>query len=184
MPHRRIPFITNYHYHLFNRGVAKQKIFFDREDYEHFLNYMDLYSKIRANRKEAVVITIECYCLMPNHFHLLVKQHVEKGIEKYLRRFLTAYSMYFNHKYQRVGPLYQGRTQGKIVDNIPSIKRVSRYIHRNPQKLFVKEGINSFLKYEFSSLPSYLSGKKNFSFLLALFDNSAEKYKSFVLGPS
>lgn len=120
---RKIPVEGGY-YHIYNRGVAKQPIFLDEQDHQVFLRFLKEYllplehpdlqtlKKLTPRR-----IPINCfqevellaYCLMPNHFHLLLKNLTKRGIEKFIRAVSVNYSMYFNKKYERVGPLYQGK---------------------------------------------------------------------------
>ena len=179
MPRRYPKFVTGSHYHLYNRGVAKQPIFYDVNDYRRFVQYL---TKLKQNRENPDLedVHIEVYCLMPNHFHLLIRQCVGTGIQSYLQRFLTAYSMYFNYKYDRVGPLYQGRTKAKWVHDETYFKEISRYIHRNPIKLF-SDPIN-FLNYPHSNLSYYLDREESrSSLLLSLFHYHSEKYKQFVM---
>lgn len=141
--------------------------------------YMQTYRKHPSNPEQDDVF-IETYCLMPNHFHMLVKQTNTKGVTRYLQRFLTAYSMYFNYKYDRVGPLYQSRTKAKWINSEKYFKEVSRYIHRNPIQLFSDP--DDFITYPHSNLRYYLnSPKSQSSLLLSFFDTKAEKYKAFVL---
>src|SRR3972149_8647983 len=156
-------FIENGYYHLYNRGVEKRKIFLDQEDYGVFLGYLKQYLeppkgsdplmiKTRSLEKE---IDLLAYCLMPNHFHLLVKQSTRIGITKFIRAVCTNYAMYFNKKYDRVGTLFQGRYKGALVDNDAYLLHLSRYIHLNPIE------IGSDPKsYNFSSYKYYLGLKK------------------------
>ena len=179
MPYRKIPFLNECHYHLYNRGVARQPIFYDTQDYKHFTAYMFSCRK-NSDLPDLKDVAIEAYCLMPNHFHLLVKQCSKRGITNYLRRFLIAYIMYFNYKYDRVGPLYQGRTKAKWVKDEKYFKEISRYIHRNPMKLFLSP--LEFLTYPHSNLQYYLTNNQaNSSLLLSFFDNDPERYKRFIL---
>jgi hypothetical protein len=113
------------------------------------------------------LVTLGAYCLMPNHFHLLIRSTNSKDIPNFLQRVATGYSMYFNKKYERSGALFQGKFKSKRIDDDRYFKRVLNYIHANPVELFeprFKEGIirnrtklNKTLEaYEFSSLPAYL----------------------------
>ena len=115
---RRVNFATGEYYHLYNRGNSKQKIFLDDEDYNHFVKLLYLCNSVRSityrdvtknvydfDREETLVF-IGAYCLMPNHFHILVKEKSEKGISKFMQKISTAYSMYFNNKYKRTGGLF------------------------------------------------------------------------------
>src|SRR5205823_2392041 len=103
------------------------------------------------------------FALMPNHFHLLVKQRTTDGIIKFMRRLNTSYAMYFNKKYNRVGSLFQGNYKGIIVTTDEYLVHASRYIHRNPYKLSSTD-INFN---EYTSL-SYYSGIKNTSWVKPL----------------
>jgi putative transposase len=149
-------YIENGHYHIYNRGVEKREIFKDDQDYSVFLSYLKDYlspkdpvtlsrkltnlhllpeeraaisSKLRMNNFYRE-ITLLSFCLMPNHFHLLLKQANADGIDKFLRSIGTRYSMYFNRKYDRIGPLYQGRYKAVIIESNPLLLYVSRYIHK------------------------------------------------------
>lgn len=98
-------------------------------------------------------VELNCYAVMPNHFHLLVKLKTPKGIENLMRRILTGYAMYFNQKYRRVGHLFEGRYKAAAVLTDEYLTYVTRYIHRNP--------LNSKkAKTEYTSLPYYVGEKK------------------------
>ena len=137
MPKRKTQFNQWGYYHIYNRGVAKQAIFLDDADYKRFLllvrrhQYVQNHSK---NNKERIV-SLECYCLMPNHFHLLLQQLSKNGVQKFFHHCMTAYSNYFNYKYNRVGPVFQGRTQAKSVVDNKHFRTIVRYILRNPIKI-------------------------------------------------
>ena len=114
---RKQDFEIDEYYHLYNRGTEKRIIFLDEQDYKHFLFLMYICNTQKSivlreidelfDRGEAI-IEIGAYCLMPNHFHILVREKIENGISTYMRKLLTAYSMYFNKKYKRSGKLYEG----------------------------------------------------------------------------
>ena len=123
--YRKAPFIENEHYHIYSRGVEKRKIFLNTKDYNRFVallyimnqnisfrmdNFLrngekDLGEIFKEKRGETLV-SILGYCLMPNHFHIILYEHTEGGISKFMGKLLTAYSMYFNTKYERSGPLF------------------------------------------------------------------------------
>ncbi len=98
---RKIDFSINEYYHLYNRGNSKQKIFLDAEDYNHFIKLLYLCNSVRGITfrdvsqnsyefdREETLVNIGAYCLMPNHFHLLVKEKVENGISKFMQKLLT-----------------------------------------------------------------------------------------------
>lgn len=180
MPKRKIPFLTSLYYHLYNRGVAKQPIFLEEKDYKIFVRLMSRFVESQGSTKKRLHVSLVCFCLMPNHFHILLKQENDHGIVDFLQRFLTAYSMYFNYKYSRVGPLFQGRTNGKVIHDDVYLLELSRYIHRNPIKLFPKK--EDILQYPYSSLKYYLLDPSAASSpLLSPFGGNQEFYGRFVL---
>ena len=114
---RKQSFAPNEFYHLYNRGTDKRIIFIDKKDYKHFLFLMYVCNteknielrNIRENfDRGETIINIGAYCLMPNHFHILVHEKTNNGISKYMLKLMTSYSMYFNKKYKRTGKLYEG----------------------------------------------------------------------------
>lgn len=160
------------YYHLYNRGVAKNKIFLDEQDYAVFLSYLKEYlSPFIAPSEEELrhqgyvyfrknyyqQIELLAFVLMPNHFHLLLKQNQPRSIEGFMRSLLTRYSGYFNKKYNRVGHLLQDVYKGILIDREEYFLWLSRYIHRNPMDL-IKGG--SLSAYPYSSYPTYLKLKR------------------------
>jgi putative transposase len=141
------------YYHIFNRGVEKRNVFLCNNDYNKFLKSL---KESSAKSKTDIL----CYCLMPNHFHLLVFQKDERGIEKLMRSLATKYVMYFNIKYGRVGSLFQGSYKARCIINEQDLLYVSAYIHNNPRK--DKPGL--LLKnYKYSSYNEYvLNNEKSF----------------------
>lgn len=138
----------NGYYHLYNRGVNKGLIFFDDRDYKTFLYYLKLYLcseklqveylKLYPSRKlknYCSRLKLLAYCLMPNHFHLLVWQKDPDAINFFMRSLTIKYAMYFNKKYKRVGPLFQGVYKAVQVENEQQLIYLSKYIHRNPVTL-------------------------------------------------
>src|SRR3989338_7198126 len=113
--YRKTPFVEKNYYHVYSRGVEKRKIFMNTRDYERFMvllyamnqdapfvigNFLRDKQKslkdIFTEKREKTLVSILGYCLMPNHFHLILNEHTEGGISKFMGKFLTAYSMYFN----------------------------------------------------------------------------------------
>ena len=142
------------YYHIFNRGVNKRTIFKNNEDYAVFLNLLKRYlskdpAKDKSGREYPCYhnsILLLAFCLMPNHFHLLVLQHKEEAMTDLMRSLCTAYTMYFNKKYKRVGHLFQDRFKASMIQADPYLQHISRYIHLNPK---------NYQELEFSSLPYY-----------------------------
>jgi len=176
---RKQNFAKGEYYHLYNRGTDKRKIFLDNEDYEHFLSLMYICNTEKSielrnivsnfDRGESI-IDIGAYCLMPNHFHILVCEKKEGGLSKFMLKVMTAYSMYFNKKYKRTGKLYEGVFKSTHVNSDRYLKYIYSYIHLNPAKLIDKNwrkddkrDISQLLKYIFSysysSLREYISSK-------------------------
>ena len=171
-------------YHIYNRGVEKRKIFQNSSEYKRFLvllyianNDQPLHIKdfgsipieeiFRQNRGKPLV-AIGAYCLMPNHFHLLITPLVDGGISKFMLKLQTGYSMYFNKKNERVGPLFQGTFKSSHIADDLYLKYIYSYIHLNPAKLknpnwktqsksFLSQLKNFIAKYPYSSLQEYIS---------------------------
>ncbi len=149
-------------YHVYNRGVERRMIFMDVQDYYVFLNrlrqLLDDPETLKADmpdRKERLKsfygeVELLAFCLMPNHFHLLIYQHTENAIAEFMRALSTSYTMYFNKRYERVGSLFQGRYKARLVDSEPYWQHISRYIHLNPEALG-----RDCTQYEYSSLHLY-----------------------------
>lgn len=185
-------------YHIYNRGVEKRTTFLDDRDYLRFLETLDFYRKspqpmklsdyrrlkefIKQIENQKELVKIFCYCLMPNHFHLLVKQLEEGGISEFIRRVSDSYTRFFNTRYTRVGSLFQGVFKATLIDSDEYLLHLSKYIHRNPLPLFKWEAQN----YPYSSYSYYLSGKTHSfcdtEFISSYFSktNPNLTYQSFV----
>ncbi|MDP3875135.1 MAG: transposase [bacterium] len=176
---RKQSFVLDEYYHLYNRGTEKRIIFLDKGGYEHFLFLMYICNTTKSielrnidknfDRGETI-IDIGAYCLMPNHFHILVREKIEGGISKYMLKLMTSYSMYFNKKYERTGKLYEGVFKSIHVESDRYLKYLYSYIHLNPAKLIDKnwresktKNTNKLIKYVFSypysSLREYVYSK-------------------------
>lgn len=155
----------NTYYHLYNRGVDKQKIFRDVKDYKKFLGYLKLYltpvelqgcSLQAPSRLKNYFgkVRLHAYCLMPNHYHFLLYQVDIDGINHFMRSLATKYSLYFNKKYQRVGPLYENIFKAVEIKTETQLIYISKYIHRNPADILAAR---MFLEgYKYSSYANYL----------------------------
>lgn len=161
------------YYHLYNRGVAKNKIFLDEQDYAVFLSYLKEYLSpfippseeelkhqgyVYFRKNYYQQIELLTFVLIPNHFHFLLKQTQPRAIEGFMRSLLTRYSGYFNKKYNRVGHLLQDVYKGVLIDREEYFLWLSRYIHRNPRELI--EPDSPLSSYPYSSYPAYLGLKK------------------------
>lgn len=153
-------------YHLYNRGTDKRIIFQDKKDYEYFLSLMyacnttkriELRSSTKNFDRGETLVDIGAYCLMPNHFHILIYEKTDSGVSKYMLKLLTGYTMYFNKRYKRTGKLYEGVFKSVHVDTDRYFKYMYSYIHLNPAKLIDKKWkenknrkVNNLLTYIFS----------------------------------
>lgn len=180
---RKETFAPGEFYHLYNRGTDKRIIFKDKRDYEHFLFLMYTCNTTKSIELRKIglgfdrgneLVNIGAFCLMPNHFHILISEKDKNGISKYMLKLLTAYSMYFNKKYRRTGKLYEGKFKSTYVNNDQYLKYLYSYIHLNPAKLIEKDWrknknrnskklLEHVFEYPYSSLQEYL--KLNFKIL-------------------
>ncbi|KKU49932.1 MAG: hypothetical protein UX79_C0009G0008 [candidate division WWE3 bacterium GW2011_GWB1_47_11] len=146
MPSRNIikTYVPNGFYHIYNRGVEKRDIFQSKVDYIFFLKTLKK-SIDKSN------VSVLCYCLMPNHFHLLIKQSDRRDITKLMRVLGSKYTTYFNYKYERVGRLFQGTYKARLIKTDEDLLNISSYIHNNPGRI----GLNP-KTYEYSSLKLYI----------------------------
>lgn len=152
--------------------------------------------QMQRTKQRKLLVDIICFCLMPNHFHLIVKPKIENGLSIFMQK-LGGYTRYFNYKYNRVGPLFQGKYKANHIPDNTYFMHCTAYVHRNPLGLmkpnWEEKGIKNIKKaerfleeYRWSSFPDYL-GKKNFPsvterrFLLTIFNNDIIAYKKFVL---
>ncbi|MEK7618193.1 MAG: transposase [Patescibacteria group bacterium] len=187
-------FAPNTIQHIFNRGTDKQNILIDDEDRSFFLwrlkeaVFPDLFpgkpSPGGYKKKNLPVraFSILAYCLMPNHFHLLIRQNSEVPITKLLSKVCTSYSKYFNKKYDRVGGLFQDQYKTIRVENDAYLQWVSAYIHDNP----VTAGfVSNARDYEWSSMPEYAGIRKGIlcekDFILNMLGGKSDKYEEFVV---
>ncbi|CAN5387052.1 hypothetical protein BH10PAT4_BH10PAT4_2850 [soil metagenome] len=174
------------YYHLYNRGVNKQSIFHEPEDYFYFLSLFKRYlsdenildKSGRPYIKLHQQVELTAFCLMPNHFHLLCFLKEPEGIVKLMQSVLTAYSMYFNKKYKRTGGLYEGPFLASRISNDGYLWHVSRYIHLNPLDV---DG--SFRNYAYSSI-DYFAGDKHANWInvdrLVKSPKERQEYLEFV----
>jgi len=200
-------------YHILNRGVDKRKVFMDEKDHfrfihdifefndiqnssfnnYHFRNSLDV-GRPEIRRPRKLLVNIHGFCLMPNHYHMLVSPLVENGIPLFTKKLNGGYAKYFNERHKRSGALWQGRYKSVPVDSDPHFSWIPYYIHFNPLDLVMPEwrerGIKNHKKaeeylktYRWSSHLDYL-GEKNFpsltqrGFLLDFFDGEKGYRKS------
>lgn len=143
------------YYHVYARGINKQDIFLDKNDYGYFIKLFNRYlTKNKLTNTNGLpypyygdVLELTVFCLMPNHFHLLIYQHESESMSKFMRSLMTSYSRYFNKKYKRTGALFESRYKAARISNESYLQHISRYIHLNPRY---------WRRYQYSSLPYFL----------------------------
>ena len=165
------------HYHIFNRAVNKQVIFHEIGDYARFL-FLILYFQSPINfpqigrlvkqfvkssafdimNEDEIIkkrrVELVAFCIMPNHFHLIIKESDEGGITSYMQRVLTSYSKYYNTKYEKSGHVFQGPYQAVHISNNRQLLHLSAYIHRNPRE--ISKWFNKEDQYQWSSYQDFI----------------------------
>lgn len=184
---RAVQFAPDEWYHCFTRGVDKRQIYMNERDADRFamllytcnatkpIHISNLTSLPRQGPALPYVLNLErgtplvdigAYCLMPNHPHLLIRERDYGGVTTFMQKLLTAYTMYFNKKYERTGALFSGRFKAVHVESDPHFRRVVNYVHANPAELYEpkwKQGLvrneerlkRNMLSFPHSSLPDY-----------------------------
>ena len=187
-------FIPGNIYHIYHRGVEERKIFLEEKDYFRFihdlfefndeapamniyyrfpyLRFYEVFYEVEPRKNRKIIVKILAFSLMPNHYHLMLEEIKERGIVKFMQKLNTGYTMYFNQKYQRGGPLCSGRFKAVAIEKESHFIHLPFYIHFNCLDLIElqwREGkiknfskaINFLNAYRWSSHLDY-SGIKNF----------------------
>ena len=183
MPTRHIVkvYAANHYYHVFNRGWNLSKIYVDEQDYKYFeyllarhlgtSPFVDTSGKSYRNYSSEV--QLNAYCLMGNHFHLLLYQVTESGVRELMTSVLTAYTMYFNKRHKRRGPLFESTFKAVIVLGDAQLMHITRYIHLNH---------SHYKTWQHSSYHDYFDMPRSWispAPIIDLFGNT-DTYKEFV----
>jgi REP element-mobilizing transposase RayT len=168
-------FLVDEIYHIYNRGNNKQRIFLEAESYRFFLERLQFYFHRES-------IELLAYCLMPNHYHLLVRPRKEINFSTVMQSFTTSFVMSMNQWYARSGHLFQGRFRPKLVDAEEYLLHLCRYIHLNP----VTAGLVSLPEdWRYSDYGQWISAASSSSVPWVLLRNelfgSGAEYKKFVM---
>ena len=182
----REPFGVGEWYHCYNRGVEKRKTFEDERDANRFLMLLYLanttkpvhlfdthkpkLTKAFETDRGRPIVAVGAYCLMPNHFHLLLKEVNEGGITKFMSKIGTAYTMYFNARNKRVGNLFMKPFRSRHIGDDRYFQHVLEYIHCNPAELYepgwkagkvrnARSLEGKLISYPYSSFGSYTGNK-------------------------
>ena len=170
MARRRVHFAPGECYHVYNRGCNKEQIFREEE------NYVYLKRLLNESLQKRHVSMI-AYCLMPNHYHFLMRQETEIPISEVIHDVFNSYVKAFNKKYGRTGTLFEERFKVKHIEDDRYLIHLCRYIHRNPLEAGLVSEIGSW---RHSDYPEWTAGKRNKESLWNLF-SGPEDYAGFVL---
>jgi putative transposase len=207
MPIRDEPFVTNKIYHIFNKSIEDKRIFEKRIFTNYFLNALYYYrsdkSTLSYSRYLKVIPTTEgkqitleldkvanrlvevhAYCLMPNHYHLLIRQKKDYGIIKVMSNTINAFTRYFNLLNNRSGTLFLGNFKAHGVTSHKVYLHVSRYIHLNPYTAGVNKSFTELRNNPFDSYGDYYYNKNNKiltkEYILDYFSKNKKNYSEFV----
>lgn len=207
MPGRKIPLVTDEVYHVFNRGMNRQPTFTDKREYQRAVESLRFYKvahppislskylRLEDQKQQEMskvleaykpLVDIFSYCLMPNHFHFLIRQKEDKGIAVFLSNFQNSYTRYFNTRHDRDGSLFLDQFKAVRIETDEQLLHVSRYIHLNPYTGYLVKTHADLEEYPWSSFPVYLKSKiendlfVHMSMVLDFFRSNNE-YKRFVL---
>lgn len=174
---RNYQFAPEEYYHIYARGFEKLPVFRGDDDYWAFIERLYLLNtperinirdvkqelsrgltsgeasgsaEIFSVRPKASLVDIGAYCLMPNHFHILVREKQNSGISKFMQKLMTSYTMYFNKRHERTGAIFGSSYKAQHVLDDQYLRYLFAYIHMNPRKI-----ISSLRKYQYSSYLDY-----------------------------
>ena len=197
---------TGEYYHVYNRGVDKRTIYRRARDYNRFLQqlyafndfqivsnysyYAELgFDALRERERQEPLVAIVAFCLMPNHFHLVVRQVRDEGLSLFMQKVGAGYAKYFNLKHKRNGTLFQDRFQAKHVHDTAYLHQVVSYVHLNPlalsgttSKLPSSNKVRRLQEYAWSSLPTYLGRGGEGAVQYDLLDHATIKDVGLFLG--
>ena len=198
---RKHTFTTGEYYHVYNRGVDKRDIFKDEEDLVRFIESINIFNEIEVFRgvfkrnlhkhtspnlghrmsQKPKLVTIVSYCILPNHFHFILKQDCDGGVSKFMQKFGNGYTKYFNTKNKRTGPLFGGKFKSKYVDNNVYLLRLFAYVNYNYKIHNLGHSMSQFIKSSDEEVLKRIKGDIdiNPSIVVDQF-NSMEKLKQFM----
>lgn len=200
-------------YHVLNRGVEKRALFMDEHDYVRFVHdlwefndkdatshaihtfrNLDLRNPNFPKKVRATIVDLHGWCLMKNHYHLLLSEKIEGGLTLFLRKLNVGYANYFNEKYKRVGSLFQGRTKRIHINSDAYFLHILNYVHLNPLDYTASHRVwrertlqyptdahTYLMKYRWSSYRDYC-GEKNFPSILTtdLFGDAPSRFRKRI----
>jgi len=142
---RKTAFANGEFYHIYNRGTDKRTIFANSYDFQRFLQsmqefnsidpigsiYQNSFNKLQLRRPTSKLVNIVCYCLNPNHYHMILEQRVNGGISEFIKRLSGGYTKHFNFKHKRSGVLFQGKFKANHIDSNEYLLHASAYVNLN-----------------------------------------------------
>jgi putative transposase len=174
MARREIQFEAGKYYHTYNRGCNREKIFLNADNYEYLI-------RLLTKQLKKLPVTIIAYCLMPNHYHLLLRQDGNTPIDDFMQRIFNSYSKAFNLMHNRTGTLFEGPFKAILVDDDIYLTHLCRYIHRNPLDAGIVKNIQDW---KYSNYLEWIGKRRSklvdLGFITTYFQ-SVEEYGSFVL---
>lgn len=193
MPSRKVSLVSGGYYHVFNRSVLSNPIFENEREVEAFVKALTYYSLVKPPRRLSLekrykenimnyderLVSILAYCVMPNHFHIELKQEVEGGISTYMRRLTLSFVRFYNTLHKQKGPLFESFFKAVLIESENQLLHVSRYIHLNPTSAGL---VDDPIKYPYSTFPMYVYGgeKPPFVFDDILREKKRSYYENFV----
>ena len=205
MPYRFVPFASGEIYHVFNRSVARQPIFITNRHYQRALDTINYYRFVKPKLRfshyyrlplklkeefmqklettQKTLVDILAFCVMPNHFHFLLRQSAKNGIPIFMRNVQNSYAKYFNTKSKRTGALFQAMFKGIRIETDEQLFHVSRYVHLNPLTSYIVSDLTQLDDYPWSSYGTYI-GKRQHPFVdtreIISYFGTVEKIKTFT----
>lgn len=181
-------------YHVVNKGIEKTLIFLDKKDIERFLETIKFYrfqnpSRFsfrkrppyhNLNQGRKPLVEILAFCLMPDHFHMLLKEKKPGAASRFVSLVCNSYTKYYNNRNKRSGFLFAGTFKSKKIESGEQLAKVARHIHLDP---YIKNIVMDPKKFPFSSLPEYLGKQDGFcekSLILGSLQGR-ENYENFAL---
>jgi len=206
MPGRKHPLLTGNIYHIYNKTIERRAVFVGEycdkfiqtaryyrssQSILRFSNFQKLpetlfsiYEKKVTDKRTFRVIVL-AYCLMPTHYHMLIKQIQDKGISFFISQIQNSFTRFYNIKSSRTGPIFLEKFKSKLIVSEEQLKHTSRYIHLNPFSSGLIKKVPQILKYQYSSLAEYFNSSNkslsNPNIILSFFANDKKRYKNFVL---
>ncbi len=203
---RKDPIIIDSIFHVFNKTIEAKQVFDKEINCNKFLDALIFYRssalkmrlsrydkftsklkdvyKIKLEDSDRFRVNILAYCLMPTHFHLLLKQRLTDGVSTFLSNIQNSFTRFFNIKNSRIGPIFVQSYKSVLIRSEQQLKHISRYIHLNPYSGNIVNTEEDLFSYPWSSFSEYLGNSRvkisEPNFIMNMFGNSYERYRKFV----